>query len=111
MLSIEESRLLDGLAAFLLPFFRVLGIFTAAPILSARAFPVRIRVAVALLISIVAAPLAPRTASSASMLCGGTRPGPNDSSLTAKPPGAAARRARPTDDRNRDFELQEGIAF
>lgn len=63
MLSIDESQLLGWLAAFLLPFFRVLGIFTAAPILSARAFPVRIRVATALLVAIVAAPLANTSAS------------------------------------------------
>ena len=36
----------------------MLGIFTAAPILSARSFPARIRVATAFLIAIVAAPLA-----------------------------------------------------
>src|SRR5690606_20281338 len=63
LLSIEESQLLGWLATFLLPFFRVLGIFTAAPILSARSFPVRIRVATALLIAIVAAPLSPARAS------------------------------------------------
>ena len=36
MISITETQLLGWLATFLLPFFRILGIFTAAPILSAR---------------------------------------------------------------------------
>ena len=57
MISITEAQLLGWLATFLLPFFRILGIFTAAPILSARAFPARIRIGLALLIAIVAAPL------------------------------------------------------
>ncbi len=57
MISITEAQLLGWLATFLLPFFRVLGIFTAAPILSARAFPARIRIGLALLVAIVAAPL------------------------------------------------------
>lgn len=47
------------LSAFLLPFFRILGIFTSAPILSQRAVPVRLRVAVSLLLAALAAPLVP----------------------------------------------------
>jgi flagellar biosynthetic protein FliR len=58
MISISEAQLLGWLASFLLPFFRILGIFTAAPILSARSFPGRVRISLALLIAIVAAPLA-----------------------------------------------------
>jgi flagellar biosynthetic protein FliR len=57
MISITETQLLGWLATFLLPFFRILGIFTAAPILSARAFPTRIRIGLALLVAVVAAPL------------------------------------------------------
>lgn len=57
MISITETQLLGWLASLLLPFFRILGIFTAAPILSARAFPARVRIGLALLIAIVAAPL------------------------------------------------------
>ncbi len=57
MLSITEAQLLGWLASFLMPFFRILGIFTAAPILSARAFPGRVRVALALLVAVVTAPL------------------------------------------------------
>ena len=58
MISVSETELLGWLASFLLPFFRILGIFTAAPILSARSFPARVRIGLALLIAIVAAPLA-----------------------------------------------------
>jgi flagellar biosynthetic protein FliR len=57
MVSVTEGQLLAWLASFLLPFFRILGIFTAAPILSARAFPGRVRIGLALLVAIVAAPL------------------------------------------------------
>ena len=51
MISIPEAQLLGWLASFLLPFFRILGIFTAAPILSARSFPGRVRISLALLIA------------------------------------------------------------
>lgn len=64
MISVTETQLLGWLAGFLLPFFRILGIFTAAPILSARAFPARIRLGLALLIAIVAAPLGSAPAAS-----------------------------------------------
>ena len=57
MLSVTEAQMLGWLAGFLPPFFRILGIFTAAPILSARAFPARVRIGLALLIAVVAAPL------------------------------------------------------
>ncbi|HZH07123.1 MAG TPA: flagellar biosynthetic protein FliR [Lautropia sp.] len=57
MISITEAQLLAWLGSFLLPFFRILGIFTSAPILSARAFPARIRIGLALLVAVVAAPL------------------------------------------------------
>ena len=57
MISVTEAQLLGWLASFLMPFFRILGIFTAAPILSARAFPTRIRIGLALLVAMVTAPL------------------------------------------------------
>ena len=62
MISITEAQLLGWLASFLLPFFRILGIFTAAPILSARAFPARVRIGLALLVAVVTAPLEQRAA-------------------------------------------------
>ncbi len=57
MVLITEQQLLGWLAALLLPFFRIIGIFFAAPVLSARSFPVRARVGLALLLAILAAPL------------------------------------------------------
>ena len=57
MISVTEAQLLGWLASFLVPFFRILGIFTAAPILSARAFPARVRIGLALLVAMVTAPL------------------------------------------------------
>ncbi|MGE0801601.1 MAG: flagellar biosynthetic protein FliR [Lautropia sp.] len=62
MISIGEAQLMSWIGSFLLPFFRILGIFSAAPLLSARSFPGRTRIALALLIAIVAAPLAPTPA-------------------------------------------------
>ncbi|MGE0311006.1 MAG: flagellar biosynthetic protein FliR [Lautropia sp.] len=59
MLLITEQQILGWLAALLLPFFRIIGIFFAAPVLSARSFPVRARVGLALLLSLLAAPLVP----------------------------------------------------
>lgn len=59
MIEVGESQLLGWLGALLLPFFRVLGLFTSAPILSQRSVPVRLRVAVSLAIAVLAAPLLP----------------------------------------------------
>jgi flagellar biosynthetic protein FliR len=56
MIQVTDTQLLAWLSAFLLPFFRVLGLMSAAPILSNRAFPVRARVAFAALIALCAAP-------------------------------------------------------
>ena len=58
MISATDTQLLAWLSAFLLPFFRVLALFTAAPILSSRAFPARARVASAAAIALLAAPYA-----------------------------------------------------
>jgi flagellar biosynthetic protein FliR len=59
VISVTDTQLLAWVSAFLLPFFRILGIFTSAPILSQRALPVRLRVAVSLLIAALVAPLVP----------------------------------------------------
>ncbi len=56
MISVTESQLLGWLAGVLLPFFRILALMAAAPILSNRAFPVRARVALSLVLALVAAP-------------------------------------------------------
>jgi flagellar biosynthesis protein FliR len=57
VLQISEALLTQQLAAFILPMFRLLGLMSAAPILSARAFPVRARVGLAILIAILIAPM------------------------------------------------------
>ncbi len=57
MIPVTESQLLGWLAGVLLPFFRVLALMSAAPILSNRAFPVRARVALSAAIALVAAPI------------------------------------------------------
>ncbi|MDO4905133.1 MAG: flagellar biosynthetic protein FliR [Lautropia sp.] len=58
MVLIEEAQLLTWLSALLMPLFRLLGIFTSAPVLSTRAVPVRVRVTMAFVLAMLAAPLA-----------------------------------------------------
>ncbi|MCO5099843.1 MAG: flagellar biosynthetic protein FliR [Burkholderiaceae bacterium] len=62
MIDVGETQLLAWLGALLLPFFRVLGLFTSAPIVSQRSVPVRLRVAVSLAIAALVAPLVPSSA-------------------------------------------------
>lgn len=54
MIGISESQLIEWLSPILWPFFRVLAVFTAAPIFSSRAFPVRARIALAFFIALAA---------------------------------------------------------
>jgi len=54
VIGISESQLLEWLSPILWPFFRVLAVFTAAPIFSSRAFPVRTRIALAFFIAFAA---------------------------------------------------------
>jgi flagellar biosynthetic protein FliR len=56
MIAVDEAWLLGWLGAFLLPLFRVLALFSVAPVLSNRAFPVRARVAAAAAVALVTAP-------------------------------------------------------
>lgn len=58
MVTFSPALLEAWLAGWLLPFFRVLALFTAAPLFSSRSFPVRARVAAAAVIAIVVAPFA-----------------------------------------------------
>lgn len=58
MILIGETQLLDTVAAFLMPLFRLLGLFSSAPMLSSRAVPVRLRVVMAMVLAVLAAPLA-----------------------------------------------------
>ena len=54
MISVTEAQLTDWLSPILWPFFRILAVFTAAPIFSSRAFPVRARIGLAFLIALAA---------------------------------------------------------
>lgn len=63
MIQVTETQLLAWLSAYLLPFFRILGMFSSAPVLSQRVVAVRVRVATSLLVAIVVAPLVPAEAS------------------------------------------------
>lgn len=51
MITFSEAQLQTWLATLLWPFFRVLAIFSVAPVFSSRAVPVRTRLALALLIT------------------------------------------------------------
>jgi len=56
MFAFTDAQLQAWMAAFLLPFFRILALFTAAPVLSIRSVPTRLRVGVALLLAVTLAP-------------------------------------------------------
>ncbi len=58
MFTFSQAQLDLWLATGLLPFVRILALFSAAPLLSHRAFPARARVALAAAIAFVAAPFA-----------------------------------------------------
>lgn len=58
MIAFTTAQLDAWLAAALLPFLRILALFTAAPILSSRALPVRARIAASAVIALVVAPFA-----------------------------------------------------
>ena len=59
-MSFSEAQLSAWLASFLWPLVRVAALFTSAPILSARQFPVRTRIALALLVTWVIVPTLPQ---------------------------------------------------
>jgi flagellar biosynthetic protein FliR len=59
VISLTESQLMAWFTPILWPFLRVLAVFTAAPIFSSRAFPVRARIALAFLIAFAAQPSLP----------------------------------------------------
>lgn len=56
MLQIGEAQLTAYVGAVLLPLFRILGLFSAAPILSHRSLPIRARVGLALIVATVIVP-------------------------------------------------------
>ncbi len=59
MLSVTSAQLNLWLAAFLWPFIRILGLMIAAPLFGNQRFPMRVRVGLALLITLVVAPTLP----------------------------------------------------
>lgn len=56
MVQISDAQMLAWLSTFLAPLFRVLGLFISAPVLSNRAFPMRARTALALMITLCLVP-------------------------------------------------------
>ena len=54
MITFSEARLVAWLSPVLWPFLRVLAVFSAAPVLSSRAFPLRARIALAFLVALAA---------------------------------------------------------
>ena len=51
MIGFSEQALMGWLSPIFWPFLRILAVFSVAPIFSSRALPVRIRVALALLVA------------------------------------------------------------
>ncbi|MDH4450603.1 MAG: flagellar biosynthetic protein FliR [Rhodoferax sp.] len=52
MISISEAQIAEWLSPVLWPFLRVLAVFTSAPVLSSRAFPMRAKVGLSLLVAV-----------------------------------------------------------
>lgn len=59
MISFTEAQLMAWISPIFWPFLRVLAVFTAAPVFSSRAFPVRARIALAFLVAFAAQESAP----------------------------------------------------
>lgn len=59
MIGFSEAQILQWVLPLLWPLLRVLGLFTAAPVLSMRAIPVRVRVGLAGLVALCAQPSLP----------------------------------------------------
>ena len=59
MVSFSEAQVLAWISPWLWAFFRVLGLFTTAPVISMRMVPRRVRVGLALLIVVAAQPALP----------------------------------------------------
>jgi len=59
MVSFNEAQVMAWIAPWLWPFFRLLGLFTSAPVLSMKVIPRRVRVSLAVLIVVCAQPSLP----------------------------------------------------
>jgi len=62
MVAFTEAQALAWISAWIWPFFRVMGLFTSAPVLSMKVVPRRVRVGLALLIVVAAEPSLPPVA-------------------------------------------------
>jgi flagellar biosynthetic protein FliR len=60
--TVTDTQVIDALTAWLFPFFRIGALLMAAPVFSAAAVPMRLRLLLALVITILVAPLLPATA-------------------------------------------------
>lgn len=56
MITFTEAQLVAWLSPVVWPFLRVLALFTAAPVFSSRAFPIRARIGLALFVAVAAQP-------------------------------------------------------
>lgn len=56
MITLTEGQLVAWLSPLIWPFLRILAVFTAAPIFSSKAFPLRARIAFAFFIALAASP-------------------------------------------------------
>lgn len=56
MITLTEAQLVAWLSPLIWPFLRILAVFTAAPIFSAKSFPLRARIALAFFIAFAAVP-------------------------------------------------------
>lgn len=56
MIAFTDAQLQAWLAAFLLPFFRILALFSAAPVLSMRSVPARLRIGLSVVLAATIAP-------------------------------------------------------
>lgn len=54
MLTVTEAQVAAWLSPVLWPFLRILAVFTAAPVFSSKAFPLRVRIALSLLVAVAA---------------------------------------------------------
>jgi flagellar biosynthetic protein FliR len=61
-LTATDTQVVDALAAWLLPFFRIGALLMAAPVFSAASVPMRLRVLLALAVTILVEPLLPQPA-------------------------------------------------
>jgi flagellar biosynthetic protein FliR len=59
MITFSEAQIMAWITPWIWPFFRVMGLFTSAPVLSTRAIPRRVRLALSLLIVVAAQPSLP----------------------------------------------------